>query len=187
MDVDAHQLTWLDHFIQLRRIRKAIRHIPDGARVLDVGAFDGRLFRELGPRLGSGVGVDPNPAQEGAFGNYVLNKGFFPDVDLDGPFDAITMLAVIEHIPRERQADVAAACARLLRPGGRLIITVPSPIVDTILHWLGRFRLMRCIEFHQHYGLEPDEVGRVFSQHLDLVVHKRFQLGLNNLFLFARR
>jgi len=179
-------ITWLDRFIQLRRIRKAMRYIPDGARVLDVGSFDGRLFRELGPRLGSGVGIDPNPAREGEFGNVVLRSGYFPDVEIDGPFDAITMLAVIEHIPRERQGDVAEACARLLRPGGRLIITVPSPAVDTILHWLARFRLVRGIEIHQHYGLEPDDVARGFSVPLNLLVQKRFQLGLNNLLVFER-
>jgi SAM-dependent methyltransferase len=161
-----------------------MRRIPDGARVLDIGAFDGRLFRELGARLGSGVGIDPNPVREGEFGNYVLTRGFFPDTDIAGPFDAITMLAVIEHVPRDRQADVADACARLLSATGRVIITVPSPVVDTIMHWLVRLRLLRPIEFHQHYGLDPDEVVHVFSQRLRLVVRKRFELGLNNLLVF---
>lgn len=179
-------ITALDRFIQARRIKKAVRRIPDGARVLDVGAFDGRLFEVLGPRLDSGVGVDPNPALTGEFGNVVLKAGFFPDVDVEGPFDAITILAVIEHIPRERQADVADACARLLRPGGKVIITVPSPLVDTILKWLGRVRLVRCIEFHQHYGLEPQDVVDTFSKRLRLVERRRFQLGLNNLLVFER-
>ena len=167
-------------------MRMAGRYISDGARLLDVGAFDGRLFDELASRRVSGVGVDPNPAREGEFGNVVLTKGYFPDVDVTGPFDAITILAVIEHIPMDRQADVADACARLLRPGGRLVITMPSPAVDTILSILGRVRLVRCIEFHQHYGLEPDYVVRVFSERLRLVVRRPFQLGLNNLLVFER-
>src|SRR5947207_14920274 len=113
MDAD---ITALDRFVQLLRIRKAVRRIPDGARVLDIGAYDGRLFEVLGPRLGSGVGVDPNPVRVGTFGNFVLREGSFPDVDLEGDFDRITMLAVIEHVPREHQASVAEAGGRLRNP-----------------------------------------------------------------------
>ena len=45
----------------------------------------------------------------------------------------ITMLAVLEHVPEDAQAELAAACERILKPGGRVVITVPSPQVDTIL------------------------------------------------------
>ena len=180
------EITALDRFIQLLRIRKAVKRIPTGSRVLDIGSYDGRLFDVLGDRLGSGVGIDPNPLRTGTFGAYELRKGNFPDADLSSGFDRITILAVIEHIPRDLQDPVAQACADLLEPGGRVIITVPSPIVDSILKWLGRLHLLRCVEFHQHYGLDPAEVFQTFSAHLRPVERRRIQFGLNNLFVFER-
>src|ERR1041385_85314 len=106
----TRDITALDRFVQLLRVRKAARRIPDGSRVLDIGSYDGRLFDVLGSPVRFGVGVDPKPGREGTFGNVVLKQGFFPDVDVDGDFDRITMLAVIEHVPRDRQDDVAEAC-----------------------------------------------------------------------------
>jgi hypothetical protein len=41
----------------------------------------------------------------------------------DGAFDLITTFDVLEHIPDYKKA--IAECARCLRPGGRLLITVP--------------------------------------------------------------
>ena len=41
----------------------------------------------------------------------------------DGSFDLITSISVIEHIPDEQAA--IAKIWRLLRPGGRLVITIP--------------------------------------------------------------
>ena len=62
------------------------------------------------------------------------------------------MLAVLEHIPVEQHAAVADSCAALLRPGGRVIITVPSPRVDGILHVLMRLRMISGMAAHEHYG-----------------------------------
>ena len=47
-----------DLVLQLWRIRKAAPYIPLGAHVLDIGCGDGALFRVLGGRMASGVGID---------------------------------------------------------------------------------------------------------------------------------
>ena len=44
----------VDRWIRDLRIGRAIRSIPPGARVLDVGCHDGALFRALGPRPARG-------------------------------------------------------------------------------------------------------------------------------------
>jgi 2-polyprenyl-3-methyl-5-hydroxy-6-metoxy-1,4-benzoquinol methylase len=181
-----HGITPLDRLIQRLRIRRAARRIPNGARVLDVGTFDGSLFDYLGSRIAVGVGIDPNPSRVGTFGPVTLRKGSFPGDEIEGEFDCVTMLAVIEHIPREGLPEVADACVRALVPGGRVVITLPSPLVDRILDWLGRVRLVRGIELEQHYGLRSSEVIDVFSRVLRLVEHRRFQLRLNNLLVFER-
>jgi hypothetical protein len=96
------------------------------------------------------------------------------------------LLAVLEHIPLSQQAQLARECARALAPNGRLIITVPSPFVDRILAILLRLRLVDGMAVEQHYGFKPDRVPALFGQELRVVTARRFQCGLNHLFVFQK-
>ena len=156
--------------------------------MLDVGCADGALFRQLGGRIGEGVGLDPDLDSPVERPGYRLVPGSFPD-DLEGeaPFDVITMLAVLEHIPSDRQQSIARGCSQHLRPGGRLVVTTPSPLVDPILEFLVALRVIDGMSLDQHYGFEPEETPRIFSGHdLSLEKARRFQLGLNHLFVFRK-
>jgi 2-polyprenyl-3-methyl-5-hydroxy-6-metoxy-1,4-benzoquinol methylase len=178
----------LDRFIQRRRFAKAGEFIGHDVRLLDIGSADGALFKWLGPRVRRGVGVDPSPAAASAGPNCVVLEGSVPDLRLDEQFDVVTLLAVIEHVPREEQKALALECARVLVPNGRVIVTTPSPAADRVLDALRAVRLIDGIELDQHYGLEPDEVPAVFSSAgLSLVHRARFELGFNNLFVFEKR
>jgi hypothetical protein len=73
----------------------------------------------------------------------------------------------------------------LLVPGGVVIVTVPSPAVDGILHLLQRGRLVAGIATHQHHGADPASIADALgAEALTLVARRTFQLGLNNLFVF---
>jgi 2-polyprenyl-3-methyl-5-hydroxy-6-metoxy-1,4-benzoquinol methylase len=179
----------LDRVLQEWRIAKAAPHVPEGARVLDVGCADGALFRALGSRIAGGVGIDPELGMPGTREGVTYIRGRFPeDLDTDETFDAITMLAVFEHLDDAGQREALTACARLLRGGGHLVMSVPEPAVDRIVHALARVGLVAGMALHQHHGFEaartPELVG---AGPFDLVRHERFELGLNNLFVFRRR
>jgi 2-polyprenyl-3-methyl-5-hydroxy-6-metoxy-1,4-benzoquinol methylase len=182
-------MKYLDRVLQRWRIRKAAAFINRGDCVLDIGCADGALFRMV-PDLGPSVGIEPElePAHVSDFPKVNFYKGYFPAA-LPGPmnFDAITMLAVLEHIPSQQQESLARACASHLKPGGRLIITVPSQAVDHVLAVLTRLGLLDGMEIHQHYGFEASQTPKIFlPSGLRLIAARRFQLGLNNLFVFGR-
>lgn len=183
-------MTAVDRFLQDWRIRKARPHIGPGSRVLDLGSADGVLFERLGDCGPGSLGIDPVlPATRRSRQGFALVRGYFPqDVPADaGPFDAIVMLAVLEHFPPDQYAPLADGCARLLRPGGRLIITVPSPAVDRILDVLVALRLVHGMSLEEHHGYDVDETGRIFdTPRFRLVERSAFQVGLNNLFVFER-
>jgi SAM-dependent methyltransferase len=183
-------MTRIDTLLQQWRIRKASPYIQPGHRVLDLGSVDGALFKALG-RCGPGsLGIDPTLDRSHVNRQgFRMISGYFPaDVPADaGPFDVIVMLAVLEHFPTELHRDLAAGCARLLRPGGRLVITVPSVAVDLILDVLLKLGLIHGQSLEEHHGYEPDDTTGVFpSPCFRLLTHETFQLGLNHLFVLER-
>ena len=181
-------MTLVDRALQRWRIAMAARHIPPGAMVLDIGCGDGSLFRGLGGRLGGGLGVDPTLSTDRVSGGVQLKAGYFPMAVPagSGPFDAITMLAVLEHFPEAAYAGLGGDCARFLKPNGRLIITVPSPAVDGILAVLKKLRLVDGMSLEEHHGYDANRTPEIFSPHFRLLRHQRFQIGLNHLFVFER-
>jgi len=180
----------LDVWLQDARIRRVMPYLRPGDRILDVGCADGALFRAAaGFRPEASLGLDPDLDVPSEVGGVRLMPSPFPDgVPAGATFDAIVMLAVLEHVPPAEQAEWSEACARLLAPGGRLLITVPAPAVDRILDALIAVRLIDGMEVGQHYGFDPKAVpGTMGGSGLRPVVHRRFQLGLNHLFVFESR
>jgi len=181
-------VTPIDRWLQRWRFSKVRPYLHPGARVLDIGSADGALYR-YHPSVAAFVGVDPDAESPGPLGaNGRLVRGLFPDaIEGEAPFHVISMLAVLEHVPPAAQAPLAAACARYLQPGGVLVITVPSPIVDRILDVLAALRLIHGMAMEQHYGFDAATTPAIFTAPgLRLRLARRFQLGVNNLFVFEK-
>jgi len=177
----------LDRYLQWRRIKVALPWIPRNGRVLDVGCGDGALFRLGTPRIASGVGIDTRNGDIGWEDRFEKRLGRFPDVLSAGElFDAIVMLAVVEHVSDDELGRWAAVIPKFLVPNGRLIITTPNPAVDRILEIGIRLRLLDGMEAQEHHGFDPRAVPAIFSvPGLDLEKSRRFELHLNNLFVFT--
>lgn len=176
-----------DVILQRWRIRMAARHLPQEPHVLDIGCCDGLLFSVLKGRIASGVGVDTDSVPED-YGDFRFIRGRAPDDLPSGEtFDAITMLAVLEHIPADAQRNLAEDCWALLNDNGRVICTVPSPRVDSLIHLGKRLSILDGMQEHEHYGFEPSQTVQLFvDRGFALRSARRFQFGLNNLFVFAK-
>ena len=177
----------LDRHLQKRRVAVASPWIRAGSHVLDVGCADGALFR-LVPQIASGVGIDTSPSDGFPDGPFEARSAAFPDaVAADDRFDAIVMLAVVEHVPVSELGRWADAVRGALRPNGRLIVTTPSPVVDRILDAGIKLRLLDGMDVESHHGFDPSVVPEVFADGGLVLEHRRrFELGLNHLFVFTR-
>jgi 2-polyprenyl-3-methyl-5-hydroxy-6-metoxy-1,4-benzoquinol methylase len=183
-------MKYTDRLLQNWRISKVRPYIAPGDRILDIGSADGALFSALGKSVGANsLGVDPTLKQKLTVNGCALLPGFFPQaIPPDtGLFDVITMLAVLEHFPEDAYEPLRGGCGKFLRPGGKLLITVPSPQVDQILAVLAFLRLVDGMALEEHHGFEVGQTTQIFPPEMfRLVKQSGFQLGLNNLFVFER-
>ena len=140
--------------------------VPEG-RGLDLGCGDGKLTGVIlewaGPRRL--VGVDPDPFETKAAyktGHYEAVHTASGDAipELDGSFDFVISNSVLEHIPDVK--PVLTEVARLLRPGGRFLFTVPGPgfhanLRGSLLPWVSRSRYLADLDkrlLHLRYPSE---------------------------------
>lgn len=116
----------------VRAIQSAeIGDVPAGARVLDVGCGGGQNLCSLAESQPSAelTGLDLSPrqvaratARSRRFGDRVaIVEGSALDLPFDdGRFDFVVSIGSIKHWPDMRRG--VAECARVLAPGGRLVI-----------------------------------------------------------------
>lgn len=102
-----------------------------GARVLDVGCGGGLLSEALAREGANVVAIDLAPdlikiaklhrLESGVEVDYRLCAVETLAAEAPGTFDAIVCMEMLEHVPDP--ASVIAACATLLKPGGRLFLS----------------------------------------------------------------
>ena len=176
----------VDRILRRWRIARAAPWVRPGDRLLDVGCYDRSLVDVVGDRIASAVGIDP-VAEAGEADGVRLVRGQFPD-DLEatpGSFDCITALAVLEHV--SAPDAFAAACHRLLAPGGRVVLTVPHPAVDRLVDALIFLRLADGMDIDEHHGFDVTQTGPIFeAAGFRTEAARAFQLGLNRLFVFKK-
>ncbi|QAU13012.1 class I SAM-dependent methyltransferase [Halorubrum sp. BOL3-1] len=113
----------------------------DAPVVLDVGCGDGaRTLANLSP---GSVGLDVSRrgldlAAETVPESRLVNGEMTALPFSDDRFDAVTAYHAVFHVDRERHPDVYEGFARVLRPGGRLLMTLPSGRFETVRRgWMG--------------------------------------------------
>ncbi len=107
---------------------------PAGSRVLDVGFGSGKNMAKLLSLGYEAYGVEPckkfkriaareHPELQGR-----LEDGSLPELDnpFGGKFDGILCSAVLMHVSKESLFDCAFSFKRLLKEGGRLLLSVPK-------------------------------------------------------------
>lgn len=108
------------------RYRREARYLPGPpGRLLDVGAARGDFLAMMRDRGWAVEGIEPFPDAGNPHGISIRRLSFPEECDLAGAqFDAITAWAVFEHLHDPARAFEESA--RLLRPGGRLVVQVPN-------------------------------------------------------------
>jgi len=181
----------LEPLLRRMRIRQVLpvvlRH--PACRLLDIGCgWEARLLRAVEPHVASAVGVDFKApriatAKITTIASTLADTLPFPDAS----FDVVTLLAVLEHLAHPRA--MVEEIARVLRPGGEVVLTVPSKAAKPVLEFLAyRVHLVSEAEIRDHKAYYDASTLRTLLKDSGLRVlrHRYFQLGMNN-FLIATR
>jgi len=177
----------IDRLLRRWRTGMAAPYVRAGDRLLDVGCHDGEFLARVGDRVSRAVGIDPL-AEPSHGPRMTILRGTLPgDTRLTpGTFDCVTMLATLEHV--DDPAGTIAECARLLAPGGRLVMTVPHPAAHRVIEMLARVGLADGMGLDLAHGLGLGTVEPMLVRAgLDPVVVRPFELGLNRLYVFEKR
>ena len=174
--------------MRVRQVMPAIRGHPD-ARLLDIGCgYNAPLLRAVEPYVREAVGIDPSaPSIEGPRLRTVRATFESAMPFGAGSFDIVTMLAVLEHLSNPEQ--VISEIARVLRPGGQLVLTVPSHAAKPVLEFLAyRLHVLSEVGVRDHkryYGCK-DLHGLFAGTGMRIDRHAYFQLGMNNYVCASR-
>jgi SAM-dependent methyltransferase len=104
-----------------------------GAKILDIGSGSGRDLAVLLAKGYNAYGLEPADGlrAESIRAFPQLKDRVFPfglplpeDADCGSPYDGIVCWAVLMHIPQEQLFDAAFSIKRLLKDGGRLLVSV---------------------------------------------------------------
>ncbi len=121
-----------------------IEAVPQDARILDIGCGGGLFLGLLAHfgRISSGLGFDSSAAAIGLAermkdghpegGRLAFQCGSGGNSLPDERFDAVSMIDLMHHVPRDRQPMVFGEAAQRVRPGGILLY---KDVVDRPLWW----------------------------------------------------
>lgn len=189
-------LSVVDRFGVFLSRRAITRHLPHRSDlvILDVGCgYNATLLMALKPYISAGVGIDVRIADElKQLENLTfiesLIESALPALDGDR-FDVALLVSVLEHL--RDPISTLKECYRVLKPGGTLMINVPT--------WRGKYFLeLSAFRLGMSVGVEIDDHKMYYDRrdlwpamvkggfkpsHIDLRYHK---FGLN-LFGVAKK
>jgi SAM-dependent methyltransferase len=176
--------TWVDRLVARMRFRAAYPFIKRDTKVCDLGCgLEAAFLDYAADRVAKGVGLD-DQVVDGVGGRWRRVRADLqsPLPFADGEFDHVVMLAVLEHLKDPEK--VLFEAFRVIAPGGSLIMTWPSSMVDPILTVLHKLRLVSDeMESDEHQKRIPLDSLQQMLERIGFrrFVHRRFEFGLNNV------
>lgn len=175
----------LDYFTYMRRVLELVRKYATD-HVLDIGCGDGYLLCQIGQDdamaariCGVGIDVDERAIAFARAFSYGMPGIHFEACDArvyQGASDLITLVETLEHIPDDALPSFLRDVDRILRPGGVVIVSVPSNVrpvlskhfrhydLQTLDDHFGNYRLLEVFYVTARNSLLYQAVARLLAR-----------------------
>ena len=187
---------FLSPLLEKWRMKEASKFIIKGS-ILDIGCGEGKFLKLIDYPNVKYVGVDSNKEciekikgdidQEKENEDYEFIHIFVTEsLNLDGEFDNIIMLAIIEHL--DYPGNVLKGLTKNLSVQGRIIITTPGPLAQFI-HGVGsKIGLFDKDAKDEHKVIFDKDGLYKLAKNVGLKIeyYSSFEFGLNNLVVMTR-
>jgi len=176
----------LESFLRKMRINKVLSIIKGrpNSKLLDIGCgFNYKFLLEVEPYINEGYGIDfkvPELKREKIKTKQIKISDKLPFNE--NSFDFVIMLAVLEHL--NCPIEIVKEVERILKPNGKLILTVPSKYSKRVLEFLAnKMKIVNEEEINDHkkyYNYKDLEKLFKKTNKLKIQKHIYFQLYMNN-------
>ncbi len=156
--------------LRAQRANKLIPGTLREGRILDVGCGSFPYFlahTAFAEKFAiDQIPLSPNTASELRIESFTLDLEIEPHLPFeDNYFEAVTLLAVVEHLDPTLMAKLFKEVYRVLKPGGMVILTTPAAWSDGLLKFMARVNLVSAEEIHEHaYAYTLPLLGWYFGQ-----------------------
>jgi len=151
---------------KLRWVDEALEKIPKSAKILDVGAGEGALVERYRGRGWDILGVDS------AYESPNVRRADLLSLPFDcGAFDTALCLDVLEHVGLLDQPRALSEIARVLKPGGGLLLSVPN-----LAHLHSRIRFLLSGKLTRTSAVERHPGDRPLAEYLELLRSSGFEV-----------
>lgn len=175
---------YLEPILRQFRIQKVIQSIPPQTTLLDIGCGRSAQFlKSIAIHLKQGVGLDFKVDPEETKNIKTLSFQFTEKLPFeDQSFEVVTLLAVLEHI--ENEQAILQEIYRVLTPGGKLILTVPSlwskPILEFLAYHLKIISKAEIRDHKRYYNRATLRKALVLEAGFQEFYHQYFLFWMNN-------
>lgn len=183
----------LDKFIAKIRYNQVNNYIKENSNVVDIGCGqEGVFLLSHKDTIAQGYGLDYKIQNHKIdnitfINNQKSNKLPIPKNSIDVVF----LNAVLEHLQHPK--DVLVQALGLLKNGGKIVMTTPTPLAKPILEFMAyKLHIINEAEIREHvhyYDLEDikdlvKELNAIFPVKLEK--YEKFEFGVNSLIVIQK-
>lgn len=181
----------LDNIIAKLRLRRIVHYANRNDVILDFGCgYQAYLLNTVKNLVKEGIGIDYDVENRQNDNIKLIKFNYTNKLPFETEcFDKVFMMAVLEHFYDDDADNLFKEIYRVLKIGGRLILTTPTPFGQKILEFLS-FKLhlisQKEISDHKKYYSRVDITVIGEKNGFKLIEYKIFQFGINSTIVLEK-
>jgi len=183
----------LDKIIAKFRYAQVDKYVPKNGKIVDIGCGqEGNFLLRHKNNISQGYGLDYKIKNHTVDNINFINNHISENLPItEHSIDAVFLNAVLEHL--EHPEEVLLNALSLLKKGGKIVMTTPTPLAKPILEFMAyKLHIINEAEIREHVHYYNRNDIEVLITHLNnlfavkLFTYEKFEFGLNSLIVIEK-